>query len=940
MEGFCIDPDKEDFHGLATWYYENGHKAQEVNYQNGIAHGKATYYFENGRKSKELIYQNGERHGRLTAWFEDGSVQNSCVYKNDKFYDGIEKTAGRSRDYADQHTVFNIYKEGEKIGGYNLYEDSQQIAFKEVRGGDRILIKTTFYDKSGKEIGELTYGGNSKGGPLIEGPPLNGTEVEFGSTKGNGYGTGYIKSIRQWINGNLEGAVTSFDPNGEVIAKGVYKNSHRFSGRFYNHRERSLDVLKDGEYQETFKYKDDERKQITYHAPYENGKINGLVLSVHTDTNEKYECIFKDWKPYDGKFFEFYELSTYKDGERIEFVKYEEGTGKIQLKETTGNGSTTVTNFMDGAVPNELIYKDGKIYQGVFEHGNTSTTYIEGKRQGPYSTFFGYPKIEVTGNYHEDELKGKVTFNNTGTGEVFYCEFKKGVPMDGTVISEDKITNYKNGKKHGVETQSFFRERGIESENLALAEFDKITQTYQDGILEGNITYFLNEEKVGKGIYKNETPFDGIFYDEKYKTVLNKGELIQKTYNVLNLMVEDYFQDGKLIERISKVEDSTKDFTNGTFLNGQPYEGTILTYDEGMTMADFMEYAQVGGFGYDKTYTKTHYKNGQKQGKETVFLPTPNGITIETVYEKDIPVSKTTFGLDFLDENKVMGKYKNALPCDGQFFTKGKLFSILSSYKDGELQCDQFYLTNPEETILYATLNYKDGKPFQGQQLERYLFDCHQHFYENGQLIKTRIFPLANNHPELESPHTTENFEIFILASLFYKLPGAEIIYTDTGFETQPIDGFPDAPYFKVDYTDATKSAGTATSSKFHSLVFEKGKVVNFEMFEPQEADDYTSPQQSWGFDLENRLYQTTHKKDYFTQWIMGDPFSKKPGYKDFYYLIYSLNSTKHFYLKESKFPFAAMILKKTSILICTFIRNLKMENNIEKNVASHFLSY
>jgi antitoxin component YwqK of YwqJK toxin-antitoxin module len=106
-----IDPHTKDFtnttyFGLCTWYYENGQKKQEGNYDNdlpngvilswyedgtpkcyksfihGVLSGTVRYYHENGQIYYNVLYHAGERVGEEVFYFPDGTLAARNVYNS------------------------------------------------------------------------------------------------------------------------------------------------------------------------------------------------------------------------------------------------------------------------------------------------------------------------------------------------------------------------------------------------------------------------------------------------------------------------------------------------------------------------------------------------------------------------------------------------------------------------------------------------------------------------------------------------------------------------------------------------------------------------------------------------------------------------------------------------------------------------------------------
>jgi antitoxin component YwqK of YwqJK toxin-antitoxin module len=70
------------FHGLVTWWYENGQKSHGENYKDGIKDGLVTWWYENGQKKKEVNFKDGKEDGSFNEWFNNGQKKTEGTYKD------------------------------------------------------------------------------------------------------------------------------------------------------------------------------------------------------------------------------------------------------------------------------------------------------------------------------------------------------------------------------------------------------------------------------------------------------------------------------------------------------------------------------------------------------------------------------------------------------------------------------------------------------------------------------------------------------------------------------------------------------------------------------------------------------------------------------------------------------------------------------------------
>jgi hypothetical protein len=80
------DIDNEDNNkeqGLSTWYYENGKKSYQCQYnEKGVMFGLLKYWYENGKLLVTYEYHDGELNGLVSFYDIKGVLQSTIKYKN------------------------------------------------------------------------------------------------------------------------------------------------------------------------------------------------------------------------------------------------------------------------------------------------------------------------------------------------------------------------------------------------------------------------------------------------------------------------------------------------------------------------------------------------------------------------------------------------------------------------------------------------------------------------------------------------------------------------------------------------------------------------------------------------------------------------------------------------------------------------------------------
>ncbi|MDP4281549.1 MAG: hypothetical protein Q8867_05295 [Bacteroidota bacterium] len=68
--------------GPAVWYFENGKKMLECNYQDNKLEGLFRRYYDNGTPKEEFNYKSDKRHGPFKTWDRLGRVKETGNYLN------------------------------------------------------------------------------------------------------------------------------------------------------------------------------------------------------------------------------------------------------------------------------------------------------------------------------------------------------------------------------------------------------------------------------------------------------------------------------------------------------------------------------------------------------------------------------------------------------------------------------------------------------------------------------------------------------------------------------------------------------------------------------------------------------------------------------------------------------------------------------------------
>jgi hypothetical protein len=109
------DEYREQLSGPYTTYHENGCKASETTYKNGVRHGPCNEYYTSGNKKSTSNYENGKLSGLFIAYLTCGNTGLTSNYENGKqVTDSIWNYAGDSNPI-DRQTLAKVMPEKKTI---------------------------------------------------------------------------------------------------------------------------------------------------------------------------------------------------------------------------------------------------------------------------------------------------------------------------------------------------------------------------------------------------------------------------------------------------------------------------------------------------------------------------------------------------------------------------------------------------------------------------------------------------------------------------------------------------------------------------------------------------------------------------------------------------------------------------------------------------------
>ena len=835
MQGYWYNLENETLHGKVTWYFEDGTKSIESEYKNGVLEGANTIYKEGGQVSSKGTYKNNEPYS--------GSF---IVYRLLQTYtNGVLN--GEEISYADNGTIATtgINKNGKRFNGEFTNTQTEKTTYKDGRNDG---ITTSYYD-------------------------LNFTQK---------------KQSYAVVNGIKEGEEVSYYEDGKEKARGINKAGMSYNGSFYNEYTRKIATYKDGGFHGPLTTFNDQGKIISVRE-YSNGKVSGRVMSTGLFENKVCECEYKEQEPFNGEECKGYDVYKYVDGQLVKLTSYnsENQDEKIEIQFFKEKEKTKKLVNLNGEAY-ELIYKNGKAYSGqdYDRISGSLTTFKNGAKEGPFQINKKYKDYIASGNYNQGVFDGKIEFENLQSKTSTFCTYKNGNPIDGTAIYKDTIVCYKNGLKHGLETPM----RAYGAYN---APFDSISRNYKEGKLHGQIQYFEESELIAEGLYQNNKPFTGVFYEYSGGTsytrkTYNEGAQLKEEYIAQKFKAIYEYKDNKLQQ--GKFYCNEELIAEGVYKTGSPFEGSFAILEK------------IDKNYFPEKYTLTRYKKGKKNGDETVVNFNENSIEEVTQYKNGKILSKTIF-LPFKDKVSLKGTYKNNMPFSGDFLTTLAInlpdtetkssYQSVSHYENGQKSGMEYFTTmGSNMRVVLDSVSYKDGKPFQGNLLEVYNADTLQHHYDNGNLVQTNIYTWGLS-----------------------KKPDAIVRYTNKGYKTSKERPSRDITSYSTEviYTDTDPSEGTAiitgNGNEMGRFSFSKKGISNAS-FSFKEYDTNVTIESialnkiALVFDLENMIIK-------FESTLKPMTTIKPSDVQDWLRLFYFGDGPASFYFDGEETPIATCMYKE-----------------------------
>ena len=678
------------------------------------------FYDTKGRITGEGTFDaNENKIGKWIWYYQDKTIKETAQYKNGKL-------------------------EGENIG----YYQNGKVKYKANYGNGLLIGAYRYYNEKGA-LNQLKYFKDNK----LDGKFISYYEVGEPTTN----------FIVNYVNGNKEGHVIQYFPNGaklfEVTFKGDKKNGKEkeyFNNETLMSEYPIIDDKINGDYKEYYNtgilskegnYQDNEYTGL-WKMYYPDGKLMKEFSYKNGKLNDAYIEYAPNGKPY----FEY----TYRNDEIIGY-KYYGQNGEV-VKDVRKKGGEF---FYEG-----YTYEGNKIAEGLYD--------VKGGKTGEWKYYTDNGVLSSKGTYKENLIQGEYT-NYYNNGVV-----KSVDTYVNDTISGYSVNYHKNGK---MESQGWFLKGKMHKEwrYYYLDGTLKSINFYHKGELHGEQQYFSIEGKLfstlqykyGKLLSEKSYDYNRKVLDEISHTNLKDDDTIISHYSTNkafskttfkfgvrhgpykaydfygNVLLEGQYFNNKASGVWKWYNTDKKVIKKATFLNGE-YHGTVSYYYDNGNISRKYHYNldKLEGMAYfyaedGKTITgTTEFVNDEYHGRRIAYSK-EGKLQLVRFYEYG-----RLIGFSYLDKNGnelPMIKIKNETAKIVTYFDNGNKAREMefingddeneykSYYYNGQLhvqysnkndEYDGTYFEYYPDGKLKEEIDYKDGE----------LNGVYKKYYPNGKL--------------------------------------------------------------------------------------------------------------------------------------------------------------------------------------------------------------
>ena len=579
-------------------------------------------YMFSGLDIKSVKSYNQKNDKKITAFVNNAAGYFSDIRGTEKLK-FEERTSGNKKYYFDNGNLLGIGK-------------------WQTNGKDEIFTGPwVFYFESGqiKSKGNFNENGQKAG------------DWEFFHDNGK------IKQKCTFVNGSLEGKVTSWFNNGNISEESIYKNN-MLNGEnrtyYYNGLIQTINHYTDDK-------KEGEEKRYTfegypdYVASYKNDELDGTVKGYHnngkqsiikTYTNGKLNGVYKTFsvngaaaiegnyemdKPA-GQWKEYYDSKIlkseyqYNNGSIEGLYKMYHENGKIEetLQYTSGKADGKDEDFdQDGIKYSESIYENGRLRELSFfdKKGNTVNTFTTRKGAGNLVFYDAYGTKDNEAYFNKDGYRDGKSVYYFPSGKIrTEANFKVGLLEGERTIyySNGQVSekmNFKDDDEYGMlksyhingnlKYTGYYNGGNKQAEHISYNLFGTPLASY----------YYLNNDQDGYTVYYSANGKKD-YEEEYYKGWLKKTIQYDSSGNVLS--VSEFpagngdliykHPNGKIYVKATYKNYAVQNKYEAFYFDGTPY--MIIHYKNGNK--DSISYTYYYG---GKIKNEGSYAFGQKTGE-------------------------------------------------------------------------------------------------------------------------------------------------------------------------------------------------------------------------------------------------------------------------------------------------------------------------------------
>ncbi len=418
----------------------------------------------------------------------------------------------------------------------------------------------------------------------------------------------------------------------------------------------------------TFYLEENQIVAVKSKTNYINGFAEGKTIAYHKNGKKWLKGTYKNRRKYQGEFLEETIKSRFKNGIQTEKIKYDK----------------------DFNIVAKLTYKNNKPYQGTEYDHTRITTYNNGQLQ-TRKDYYDYKLKQLKKETNCVNKTCTVKWYNKQGGLLGKSVGKNNTIIDGLIIYHNKLTNYSNGRKEGVE-----KEYKTDSLNELVAQ-----TLYKNDTIIWKKTKIPLADDFFHCDYKDNKPYQGAEYTYKRESHYEKGKLTKKiSYREIkksNDLTIDLIQFYDTTARREAVNKEIK------YVNGKEY--TII----------YKNHAPYNGISWRLNVLYT-YENGKKEGIYQIYTDDINVVVEEGNYIDDkiqgtvkyTPIPNKKY--PFLETKPTVCEFIDNKPFNGTISTLKETSTYVNGKKQGV--CLEYY--SIYEKILLRKISYtnsiKEGK--------------------------------------------------------------------------------------------------------------------------------------------------------------------------------------------------------------------------------------